>query len=169
MPAVIVERTSDEAVILVFWHDVGVVWLKNQGTVTNQTEAAQFVRKNLESWPRGVGLMVGLSNGLPPPPPDVRAALDGIYEELAPDIRALTYVLQGSGFQRATMRGVLMTMNLLVRRPYPTNVYSDLVDGTSWLFKKLAPDRERGTVDQFVATLSTILRGETPVTLRTKV
>lgn len=168
MPAVTIERSTDDAVVVMFWHDILAVWLKGPATIANQRDAERIASKLLEQWPRGIAMMVVIGVGLPLPSAEVKRELDAIYRRLAPNLRALSYVVLGSGFHPTMVRSHLIASNWVMRRPYATSTTGDVKKGATWLFYTLGEDAERGSVDQFTQALAAAVRGEAPTTLRTR-
>jgi hypothetical protein len=167
MPAVTIERSSDEAIITMAWHDLFTIWCQGPLTVTNQRDAEKHARKSIEQWSRGIGLMVVLDETTPPPSNEVRPELNAIFGRIGPSIRGISYVIRGKGFNAMVARSTLTAATWLARRPYPTSTTDDLKKGAKWLHYTLGEDPERGTVDQFVHALTAAARGEEPQTLRT--
>jgi hypothetical protein len=168
MPTVTIEQSTDEALVLMFWHDVSVAWVKGAATAANQIETYRHIKKFIDQWPRGVGTMVVISPTAQPLSDDARKEQEKIYRDFGPKTRGMVYVLLATGFQAAMARATLITLNLITRRPYPTSVHSNVKDGAQWLFSHLVHDPERGTVEQFTQALTAAVRGEAPTTLRTQ-
>ncbi len=168
MPAVTIERSTDDAVLIMTWHDFYVVWLDGPMTVENQRESEAFGRKLMERWPRGVGMLVVINEAARAPTPEVRKELNEIYRRITPNLRGVSYAILGSGMSVQLAKATLIGMNLLARRPYRSSVTSDLRNAAKWLFYTLGEDPERGTVDQFLQALKSAVQGESPQTLRTQ-
>ncbi len=168
MPAITIERSADEAVVTMAWHDLFAIWLKGLSTVANQREAEQQAQRCMDQWPRGIGLMVIIDETTPPLSNEVRRELDAIYRRLSPGLRGVCYVILGRGINMAIARGTLTATNWITRRAYPTSTTSDLKKGATWLHYTLGDDPERGTVDQFIHALTAAVSGEDPQTLRIK-
>jgi hypothetical protein len=168
MPAVSIEHTSDEAIVLMFWHDVYVAWVKGAATVANQVESYRHIKKVSDLWPRGVGSMVVIGPSAGHLTDDARKEQDKIYRDFGSKMRCMAYVILGTGFQASVARATLTTLNLVTRRPYPTSVHSDVNKGAEWLFSHLVQDIQRGTVEQFTQALTAAARGEAPSTMRTQ-
>ncbi len=167
MPAITIERSSDEAVITMAWHDLVAIWLKGPLTIANQRESEQHTRQCIAQWPRGIGMMVVIDE-TPPVSAEVRRELDAIYRRIGPGLRGVAYVVLGGGFNALVARSALTAGGWLARHPYPTSTTGDLKKGVSWLHYTLGEDPERGTVDQFIQALAAAVSGEDPQTLRIK-
>lgn len=168
MPAVTIERSSDDAVITMVWHDLVAIWLKGPLTIANQRETEEFIRECIGQWSRGIGLMIVIDEDTPQISNEVRKELEAIYHRLGPSLRGVAYVVLGGGFNALVARSSLTATGWVTRRSYPTSTSGDLRKGTTWLHYTLGEDPERGTVDQFIHALSAATRGEDPQTLRIK-
>lgn len=168
MPAVTIERSSDESVLTMAWHDLFAIWFQGPLTVANQREAEQHARKCIDQWSRGIGMMIVINEAMPPPSNEVRPELNAIFGRIGSSLRGVAYVVHGKGFNAMMARSTLTASTWLARRPYPMSTSSDLTKGAKWLHYTLGEDPERGSVEQFVQALAAASRGEEPQTLRTK-
>jgi len=168
MPAITVERSKDETVVVMCWHDIVAIWIKGPMSIANQRDNEQRTKKWAERCPRGIGMMVVIEEGLPMPSAEVKRELNAIYDRLAPIVRGAAYVIHGGGLYGSMVRGSLTAMKWINPKRYPSSFAADVKQGAQWLYCTLGDDDERGTVDQFADALSAAARGEEPMTLRTR-
>jgi hypothetical protein len=166
MPDVTIERSADETTVFMSWHDLLAVWVNGSATVENQNETARHAQVLVERWPRGIGIIVVIDDGSPAPSKEVKQEISAMYQRLAPNLRGVCFVMKGHGLQMAMVRGTLIAMNWVARRPYPTSITGDLQKGVNWLHYTLGNDPDRGTVDQFIVALNAAVLGEPLQTLR---
>lgn len=168
MPAISTARTKDEAVHIMTWHDVGVIWIKGAATVDNQRETETLMIDALGKRANRYGAFVIINGDFPPPTYQVRQELDVIYERIAHRLQGVAYAILGDGFQTAVIRAAIVGSNWLSRRPYPTSVSGDIRKGANWLYYTMPKDPERGDIGDFVNAVQAMMRGEAPETLRGK-
>jgi hypothetical protein len=56
-----------------------------------------------------------------------------LYRETAPHLVATAYVIEGSGFFAAAVRGVIATTRLILRPPFPMQPFARVDDAAEWI------------------------------------
>jgi molybdopterin converting factor small subunit len=85
-----------------------------------------------------------------PPPQELREAATRLLNELAPKIRCVAFVIEGSGFRAAMIRGVLSSLELMRRSAYHVRYFASVAEATAWI----AVETGRRSVDLAEATSS---------------
>jgi hypothetical protein len=68
-----------------------------------------------------------------PPPQALREAASALLNQLAPRLRCVAYVIEGTGFRAATIRGVLSGIELVRRSAYPARYFASVADAAVWI------------------------------------
>lgn len=138
--------------------DVLAIIDDGNGRPEDYIDAEKVVIQQAKQWPEGLGVVVVVPAGARRPPEDTRKAIDGVLTRLSAKLKALVWVVEGSGFKAAATRGVIMGLSLYGKRAYPTHVASSLTDGLSWLLPMLpARGKQRGN-EGMVEIVQTIAR-----------
>lgn len=74
-------------------------------------------------------------------------------------LMGLAFVVEGTGFQAATTRGVIAGVLLAVRSPYPTKVFASVDDARPWIRDRLVSDGHRESARSLVAAFDAGLAG----------
>jgi hypothetical protein len=64
-----------------------------------------------------------------------KAAIRATISRHSPNIHALAYVVEGSGFAAAAMRSALSLISLAARYSFPQKVFSSIEDAAQWVTK----------------------------------
>lgn len=137
-------RSADGEIIGLHHHDLFALVIAGRASVENQREAERWVIECARGLSSKMGLVVVIDAAVPMPEDAVRRELDAIYLRLSPQIRAVGYAIEGTGFHSAAVRAVLTGVNFVTRRPYPTHTTSDLRGALSWVLGQLERDPRRG-------------------------
>jgi len=68
-----------------------------------------------------------------PPPQALREAASTLLNQLAPKLRCVAYVIEGTGFRAAMIRGVLSSIELVRRSAYPARYFATVADASAWI------------------------------------
>jgi hypothetical protein len=120
------------------WRDLFVLVDKGDTKVSDYPILEKMVLEQSEEHPGGLGCLVIIPANASPPPDDVRAAIKGVLTRLAPKLRCLCWVVEGSGFRAAAVRATLTGLRMFSRPPYPTNVASSMSQALTWVMAHLA-------------------------------
>jgi hypothetical protein len=140
--AVIHEVTADH-LILSWERCVGVVW-KRETTVAAVAKVEQVFRELHQRYSSGVYLMTVVEEGALMPNSEAREAVAVFLRSAAGKLRMSAVVHEGAGFRAAAVRSVVTGLSMLVRLPYPHEIFATVEQAAKWLgssqFKDVDPD-----------------------------
>jgi hypothetical protein len=113
------------------WQDLFVVIDDGHVSVAEYERIEPLVKLQAKSCKNGLACLVIIPEQAIPPPARVRQHLQGMLSRLP--MRALTYLVEGSGFKAAAVRAVLISLGIFQRDKYPTKVLTSLQDALEWL------------------------------------
>jgi hypothetical protein len=119
------------AVNIVQWQDLFVIVDDGHVTIQEYERMEPRVRVQAKTCPNGLGCFVIIPEKAVPPPSAVRNYLAGMLGRLP--IRALGYLVEGTGFKAATVRAALIGLGIFQRNNYPSKVFTSLDVGLGWL------------------------------------
>ncbi len=128
---------------VIIWRDLFVLVDKGSAKVSDYPMLERMVLDQSERYPEGLGCVVIIPANAIPPPDDVRQAIKDVLTCLAPKLRCLCWVVEGSGFRAAAVRGALTGLRMFSRPTYPTNVASNMNAAVSWVLAKVTPGSNR--------------------------
>ena len=96
------------------------------------------------SFPDGVGLITIVEPGAPLPPTEARQALGQLLGEASGSIRYSAVVYEGGGFRASAVRGVVSSLILLARPPFPHRVFATTTEACAWFQRSFGPDEVPG-------------------------
>jgi len=134
-------RASHSNVFL--WRDVFVVVDNGKVPASNYRTLKQRVVDQASGFEHGVGCLTIVPRSAMPPPEDVRRAIGDALGALAGNLRCLCWLIEGSAFQAAMVRGVLSGIRMLSRPPYPTLVTGDMDEALTWMLPYLGGGASR--------------------------
>jgi hypothetical protein len=107
-------------------------WRKsvNETRFQLQREAIEHVAAR---YPGEAGILCIIEPTSEPPPQELREAAASLLTRLGPQLRAVAFVVEGSGFRAAMIRGVLSGIELLRRSTYPTRYFADVGRAAAWV------------------------------------
>ncbi|HEX8954322.1 MAG TPA: hypothetical protein VF945_20855 [Polyangia bacterium] len=126
---------------IILWRDLFVIIDDGSVPVDEYARLETIVKEQARKNPGGLGCLVIIPQGAQPPPQEVRRYLDGMLNRLP--IRALAYLVEGTGFRAAAARAALVGMRVFSRRSYSTKVASSLDEAIGWLLATLGPEDAR--------------------------
>jgi hypothetical protein len=130
----------DTSYTLAEWRNVYAVVWRAQPDARRAQRMGEHFRRVVRAHPEGVMVVVIVPTSVPPPDD---AARDRINEAMraAPSVtRAIAYVLVGTGFGAATMRGAVTDTLLAAKPPYPVRVFATIAEAASWIVERAGPD-----------------------------
>ncbi|HKU38510.1 MAG TPA: hypothetical protein VJR89_10195 [Polyangiales bacterium] len=122
---------------VVMWRDVFALVDQGQTKAEDYPILEALVRDQAERHPGGLACLVIIPPTASPPPDDVRRAISDVLSRLAPKLRCLSWLVEGSGFRAAAVRATLAGLRMWSRPPYPTLVASDLGEALRWMLPHL--------------------------------
>jgi hypothetical protein len=142
---------------VIIWRDLFVVVDKGNAKASDYAILERMVIDQSAKYPAGLGCLVIIPATASPPPADVRDAIKGTLHRLAPRMRGLCWVVEGTGFRAAMVRGVLTGLQALSRDPYPTCIERDMSSALIWVLARVTPKQSR--IDDIGAALHAIRDG----------
>jgi hypothetical protein len=129
-----------------------------RGQPEDYIEAERLVSEQARAWPEGLGCVVVVPAGAHPLAEETRKAIDGVLTRLSSRLKALVWVVEGTGFKAAATRAVVMGLALYGKRAYPTQVSSSIADGLAWLLPRVPRDGRQRKNDASIEIAETIAR-----------
>jgi hypothetical protein len=129
----------DDSFLLGTWRPVFTVLWRRRPDVERARTMVQEFRRFLSGQAGGVAVLVVIEAGTPPPDAMTRDLITDAMRVDAARNRGIAYVLEGTGFASAAMRGVITGTLLVVRPPYPTRVFATIEGSAPWIVSKLSP------------------------------
>jgi hypothetical protein len=86
-----------------------------------------------EQYPGEASILCIIEPTSEPPPQALREAASQLLASLAPQLRCVAFVIEGSGFRAAMIRGVLSGIERLLRNPYPTRYFANVGQAAAWI------------------------------------
>ena len=108
-----------------------VVW-RHETTLAAVADLAPLVTQFAARHPR-FALLVVVEESASLPSSTVRERIAASLQRVAPYIGASAVVHEGSGFRAAAVRAVLAGLGLIVRPPYPHQIFARVEDAGRWL------------------------------------
>ena len=116
---------------VVQWQDLFVIVDDGHVSIQEYERVEPLVLGQAKSCPKGLGCLVIIPDKANPPPAAVRHHLEGMLGRLP--IRALGYLVEGTGFKAATARAALIGLGIFQRTAYPSKVFTALDAALGWL------------------------------------
>jgi hypothetical protein len=130
---------------VVQWQDLFVIVDDGHISIPEYERTEPLVLTQAKRCPNGLGCLVILPGRATPPPAAVRNYLQGILGRLP--IRALGYLVEGTGFKAATARAALIGLGIFQRKDYPSKVFTGLDLALGWLLSGAqSPSDVRGAM-----------------------
>lgn len=121
---------------VIVWRDVLVVCDDGRSVPSDYDELFNIAAELTDAFPTGIGLLTIIPENAVPPTDQVRSALNRALERVR-KLRGACWCIEGSGFQAAMVRAVLLGIRFLSGAPYPRHTASDLESGLLWLLPLL--------------------------------
>jgi hypothetical protein len=122
---------------VILWRNVFVLVDNGKVSASEYGTLKQRIIAQAAGFKEGVGGLIIIPRNATPPPEDVRNAINDALRGLADALRCVCWVVEGSGFQAAMVRGVLNGIRLFSRNHYPTFITGNLDEALSWLLPQL--------------------------------
>jgi len=102
----------------------------NESRFRLQREAIEQVASR---HPGDAGILCIIEPASEPPPQSLREAASTLLNQFAPKLRCVAYVIEGTGFRAATIRGVLSGIELVRRSAYPARYFATVAEAAIWI------------------------------------
>jgi hypothetical protein len=116
---------------VVQWEDLFVLIDDGRMTIAEYERFEPQVAKQARSYPNGLACLVIIPPAATPPSARVRRHLQDMLSR--GPMRALGYLVEGTGFKAAAVRAVLISLGVFQNHAYPTKVLTSLEDALMWL------------------------------------
>ena len=136
-------ENSQLPVPVVMWRDIFALVDQGRSKVEDYPILEALVIEQAGRHPGGLACLVIIPSTASPPPDHVRRAISDVLARLAPKLRCLCWLVEGSGFRAAAVRATLAGLRMVNRSPYPTLVASDLNEALRWILPHLADGKLR--------------------------
>ncbi|HEX6244130.1 MAG TPA: hypothetical protein VFZ61_24610 [Polyangiales bacterium] len=109
-----------------------LLWRKsvNETRFQIQREAIEYI---VERYPGEASILCVIEPTSEPPPQALREAAAALLTKLGPQLRCVAFVIEGSGFRAAMIRGVLSGIEFLRRSTYPTRYFAEVGRAAAWV------------------------------------
>lgn len=98
--------------------------------------------KSIESlgrtYPRAVACIIIIDGSAKPPSEAIRSEIKDAIAKVAPHLRALAQVVEGSGFASAAKRSALSFIALVARFPFPLKIFGTRREAAHWVRERLS-------------------------------
>jgi len=132
------DESSRPPLPVVMWRNIFALVDKGNATVSDYPILERMVLEQGKRYPSGLGCLVIIPALANPPPEDVRRAIREVLANLAPQLRCLCWLVEGTGFRAAAVRATLVGLRVFSRQPYATRVASDMTEALRWVLSHLA-------------------------------
>jgi hypothetical protein len=140
---------------VVIWQDIFVVVDHGALHASRYAEIEQVGRDLIARHGAGIAVLVIIPSVAKPPPEEVRTAITNMLARVAPSLRCVCWLVEGSGFGAAAVRAALTGLQLVSRSPYPTRVCSSVGEALSWILPHMRDGNTRlGTVSDAVQAIA---------------
>jgi len=129
--------TCDHHAQIIVWRDVLVIVAYGPTTMESQNEIERTATALQDRVPAGIGFIsIPLEHmGMPDEP--VRREIRRVTSSIAPRMRGMVAVVEGSGLRVAAIRSLMMAFKMILQRHSPTHVTRDLRSALTWLLPRL--------------------------------
>ena len=123
---------------VILWQDIFFAVDNGKVPVAAYDNFEQRISEQARQFPGGVGGLAIIPANATPPPEDVRKAINQALASLDHSLKSFCWLVEGSGFQAAMVRGVLTGLRMFGRRSYPTFITDSLGEALAWTLPHLA-------------------------------
>jgi hypothetical protein len=122
---------------IILWRNIFVLVDDGKVPVVQYANLKRRILDQASGFKDGIGGLVIIPPSATPPPEDVRNAINDALKTLAGALRCFCWVVEGTGFQGAMVRGVLNGIRMFGRHRYPTFITSNLDEALGWTLPHL--------------------------------
>ncbi|HEX5655622.1 MAG TPA: hypothetical protein VFX59_00435 [Polyangiales bacterium] len=130
--AAVINYATPDALVITWDRCVGVVW-KRETTAEGVEALAHAYREQATRYPSGVYLLTIVEKDAPMPSTEQREAVAVFLRAGSGRTRMSAVVIEGTGFRAAAVRSVVTGLAMLVRLPYPHEIFGSLDQAAKWL------------------------------------
>lgn len=130
--------SSDDAHLIATADRMGILWWKNEVTVTSVLTACAAVRELVRAHPKDAVILAVLDDEVPMPTEPVRNAMSQLMKEGIRGVHAVGVVGEGRIFHQTAVRSVVTGLLLVVKVPFLVKVFGTIDESCTW-FSTVAP------------------------------
>jgi hypothetical protein len=135
-------------VAVIVWRNVLVLCDDGRSVVSDYAELFEIGDELHRHYPDGWGLLIIIPPNAVPPSEPVRNAINDTLTHAQATLKAVSWTIEGGGFQGATARAVLTGMRFLTRTPYARNICRSIEESLEWLLPQLpGPEHANDVTD----------------------
>jgi hypothetical protein len=113
-----------------------VMW-RGETRATTVNAMYPALQKLTRHFPKSVGMLTVIEENAPAPSAEARAAIARLFASAADDVICSAVAFEGSGFRAAFVRGVVTSLTMLARQPFPHKVFPGVPQAAVWLMPRL--------------------------------
>jgi hypothetical protein len=130
--AAVIHDSTPDHLVLTWERCVGVVW-KKETTIAAVAKVESVFKEQFARYESPLYLMTVIEEGASLPPSEAREAVAIFLRSCAGRMRMSAVVHEGSGFRAAAVRSVVTGLSMLVRLPYPHEIFATVEQAAKWL------------------------------------
>jgi hypothetical protein len=130
--AAVIREVTDDHIIMIWDRSVCVVW-KKATTLAGVEKLTSVYNEQAGRHPDGLYLLTIVEPTASLPPPEAREALAVFLRGGGGRTRLSAVVHEGNGFRAAAVRSVVTGLAMLVRLPYPHEIFATVEQAAKWL------------------------------------
>jgi serine/threonine protein kinase len=115
------------------WRNFLLVLWRGQTRVVSVEATRPVLEQLARRSPNSVGMISIVEDHAPAPSAEARAAIARLFASVAKDVVASAVAVEGTGFRAAFVRGVVTSLTMLARQPFPHKVFPGLQEAAAWL------------------------------------
>jgi hypothetical protein len=123
------------------WEDVFVLIDTGQGRAADYDPVCRAIVSQSERHGGGIGCLTIIPDKATPPSEEARRAINDAIGRIERKLRCLCWLVEGSGFQAAMCRAVLVGLRVFGSRTYPTHISTDIDEAVGWILPYLSRSR----------------------------
>jgi len=121
----------DDDCIFGYWRRLLVIIFRRETTLEVVSRTSACIREHSRGENAFVGAISIVEKDAPLPDPGVRSRISSDML-LASSFRFSAMVYEGSGFRAAAVRGVIISIGMFTRLPFPHRTFSTVADASVW-------------------------------------
>jgi serine/threonine protein kinase len=125
------------ALHVVTWNDVFVLVDYGHARPADYATLGEIILAEGAKHRTGIGGLTIVPRDARPPSDEARVAIHDLLRRLGTSLRCYCWLVEGTGFHAAMVRGVLTGVRVLGRLPYESHVSSDMTEALSWIVQRL--------------------------------
>lgn len=124
------------------WRNVFWVCWRGETIPTAMAPMYTLMDTLISEYPDGIAMVTIVEESAPPPSADSRKAIAQLWRHVGHAVRGSIVAFEGEGFRASFVRGVVTSLTLLAKPPFPHRVFASVNAGAPWLIQQLPPSAE---------------------------